>query len=102
MSGPVRAARTGAFVLLGPLYRRRFDAARDPNTLLRAARATIPGSVSQIPEEITGLMRYAAEHQPVRVCEIGTLYGGTTVLLSRIAPSVRLVVGIDLKVVNRR
>jgi predicted O-methyltransferase YrrM len=94
--------RTAAFVLLRPLYRRAFDAAQDPDALLRAARLTIPGSVSQIPAEITGFMDYAAERRPVRVCEIGTLYGGTTVLLSRIAPSVRLLVGIDLRVVNSR
>jgi predicted O-methyltransferase YrrM len=102
MSPPVRAARTAAFVALRPLYRRVFDRAGDPDAVLRAARFTIPGSVSQIPEEITALMAYAAEREPVRVCEIGTLYGGTTVLLSRVAPSVRLMVGIDLRVVNRR
>jgi predicted O-methyltransferase YrrM len=102
MSGPVRAARGAAFALMRPLYRRAFDAADTPEALLRAARLTIPGSVSQIPEEITAFMAYAAEQRPVRVCEIGTLHGGTTMLLSRVSPSVRLMVGIDLRISNRR
>ena len=101
MSAPVRAARGAAFSLMRPAYRRAFATGSREN-LLRAARLTIPGGVSQIGAEITAFMAYAAEHRPIRVCEIGTLYGGTTVLLSRVSPSVRLMVGIDLRIANRR
>jgi predicted O-methyltransferase YrrM len=65
-------------------------------------RRLVPGSLGQIPEEILGFARLAAEREPQRICEIGTLHGGTSLFLCTMAPSIRRYVGIDLSVHNAR
>jgi predicted O-methyltransferase YrrM len=102
VSRPVSAAREALLVGLRPLSRRAIDHARSPNALLRAARLAVPGGSHQIPEEISGFVEYARPREPVRVCEIGTAGGGTTIILSRLAPSVRAMIGIDLEIQNGR
>jgi len=58
------------------------------------------GSI-QIQEEIVAFLDMAASRSPRFVCEIGTEYGGTNLLLLRALPSVTHVIGIDLWVRNK-
>jgi cephalosporin hydroxylase len=69
---------------------------------LRWARRLVPGSHGQRPSEILAFAEFAAARNPHRVCEIGTLMGGTSLFLSGLAPSVRQFVGIDLEIHNAR
>lgn len=56
----------------------------------------------QIRSEVSGFLRFAAADSPRVVCEVGTAEGGSTFLLSHAIPTVKLVLGIDLLVWNRR
>lgn len=58
------------------------------------------GSV-QLVTEIEAALDYVATESPRYVCEIGTDYGGTTLVLSHMLRSVELQIGIDLYVKNR-
>jgi len=101
-SAPVLTARTAAFAALRPVYRRAFDGLGTPAQLRRAVRFAVPGGTHQVAEEIEGFMAYAAARRPRRVCEIGVADGGTTVLLSRMSPTVEVMIGIDLRIAHRR
>lgn len=80
---------------------------RSPADYFRFAKDNIPGpsaygsGSSQIEEEILPMLAFVAESQPRTVVEIGTQSGGTTFLLGALLPTVELVVGIDLFVMNR-
>ncbi len=64
------------------------------------ARRLIPGSLAQLPEEIIGFGELAASRSPATVCEIGTLFGGTSLFLCGLSPSMRVFAGIDIKLRN--
>jgi predicted O-methyltransferase YrrM len=51
--------------------------------------------------EIEAALNYIRSEEPRHVCEIGTLAGGTTLLLSRTLPSVNLIIGVDIYIENR-
>lgn len=101
-SGPVSAVREGLITGVRPLGRRLVSAEGSPASLLRGARLAVPGGSHQIPEEIGGFIEFARPREPVRVCEIGTAAGGTTLLLSHLAPSVRSMIGVDIAIQNGR
>ncbi len=55
----------------------------------------------QLKKEIVDFLCFAAEHAPARICEVGLSVGGTNVMLTHALTSVRLVIGVDLHVLNR-
>jgi len=55
----------------------------------------------QLKKEIVDFLYFAAEYAPVRICEVGLSVGGTNVMLTHALSSVRLVIGVDLRVLNR-
>ena len=74
----------------------------DHATRLRWVRRLVPGSHGQRPNEILAFAEFAAARHPRRVCEIGTLMGGTSLFLAGLTPLVRQFVGIDVKINNAR
>jgi predicted O-methyltransferase YrrM len=95
-SPPALAARRAGGRVIAPAVRGRI-AAGDHDQRVRWVRRLVPGSLGQIPEEIAGFGAFARDRQPVRICEIGTLMGGTSLFLCGLAPSVRTFVGIDIE-----
>ena len=93
--------KTAGVLALSPLLR-RWTTHHDHAVRLAAVRRVLPGSTEQIPEEIVAFAEFAAMHQPRVVCEIGTLNGGTSLLLCGVAPSVQRFIGIDLNPCNGR
>ena len=65
-------------------------------------RRLVPGSLGQVQEEIVGFADLAAQRQPERIAEIGTLYGGTSLFLCGLAPSLRQFTGLDIELHNDR
>ncbi len=63
--------------------------------------ANLGGGAIQLEDEIVAFVAEAQSRAPVRICEIGTQYGGTNLLLFRTIPTVRLVIGVDLWVQNK-
>jgi predicted O-methyltransferase YrrM len=55
----------------------------------------------QLKQEITGFLNFAMTEGPVRICEIGLCLGGTNLMLTRVMPTVQLIVGIDLHIRNK-
>lgn len=58
------------------------------------------GSV-QMQDEICPFLEWVTAKGPHRICEIGTAFGGTNLLLTRAIPGVRQVIGLDLWVRNK-
>jgi cephalosporin hydroxylase len=50
--------------------------------------------------EILGFLSFVREAAPVSACEVGTWKAGTTFLLSRLLPSLSLLIGIDRQLQN--
>jgi predicted O-methyltransferase YrrM len=98
---PVARVRSGAALVASPIAR-RLIARTDHATRLRCVRLLLPGSHGQRPSEILAFAEFAAARNPHRVCEIGTLTGGTSLFLTGLSPSVRQFVGIDVKIHNAR
>ena len=95
-SPPAVVARRAGGLMVAPAVRGRI-ASGDHEQRVRWVRRLVPGSLGQVPEEITRFGAFAADRQPVRICEIGTLMGGTSLFLCGLAPSVRTFVGIDIE-----
>jgi predicted O-methyltransferase YrrM len=99
---PVAAeAVSSALLLSNPLRRRRMrrDAARCDSVqdwLGFGGQYLRPGA-AQVEAEAVDFFEYAAAARPRRVCEIGTLYGGNTLIMSRMLP-VEQLIGVDLRV----
>lgn len=91
----VEAIRVRSFRALLPLYRLMLNRARSPDQLKWAAELAIPGGSNQKRTEFASFMRFVGDQRPVWMCEIGVCDGGTNVLLSRMSPTVKHVVGID-------
>jgi hypothetical protein len=66
-----------------------------------AERHTRAGSC-QIPWEIESAIELIASAHPKAMCEIGTLDGGTSILLSRFLTTLELMICIDLYVKNKK
>lgn len=68
---------------------------------LFAFSALLGKGATQIRSEILPFLEIVRALEPRSVCEIGTSYGGTSFLLSRLLPSRTRLIGIDLFVKNR-
>lgn len=81
--------------------------ARDELRRLPAANAYdfadrhVPGGCHQLPAEIVPFLSRVRDLRPKRICEIGCANGATTLALSHSAPTVELMIGVDLFVRNR-
>ena len=65
------------------------------------AERHVPGGCHQLPSEIVPFLERVRGLQPRRICEIGCANGATTLALSHSAPTVELMIGVDLFVKNR-
>ncbi len=74
---------------------------RDAATAYAFAERHVPGGCHQLPAEIVPFLERVRGLHPHRICEIGCANGATTLALSHSAPTVELVIGIDLFVKNR-
>jgi len=81
--------------------------ARDERRRLPAAGAYdfaerhVPGGCHQLPAEIVPFLARVHDTRPQRICEIGCANGATTLALSHSAPTVELMIGVDLFVRHR-
>jgi cephalosporin hydroxylase len=96
---PVWRARRTLGTAAAPALRGRL-ALSDHAARLQWVRRLVPGSLMQYPEEIVPFAELAAAREPARICEIGTLYGGASLFLCGLAPSVREFIGLDIQPVN--
>ncbi len=55
----------------------------------------------QIKPEFIGLLEFVNTINPVRICEVGTFLGGTSLMFTRFLSSARLYIGVDMHVRNR-
>ena len=101
------AADTGRelrFLLRAPerraFSRRLAAAAGSPARLFAFAEAEL--GLYQREAELLAFLELAAARDPAAACEIGTWRGGTNLLLGELLPSLKLLVGIDRLVQNRR
>jgi predicted O-methyltransferase YrrM len=102
MFNPTRGrVHTGALLVFAPALR-RWIARLDYPRRVRAIRRLLPGDTEQIPNELVRFAQFAATRNPSTICEIGTLNGGTSLVLCGLSPSVRTFVGIDLNPCNDR
>jgi len=65
------------------------------------AERHVPGGCHQIPDEIVPFLERVRGLHPRRICEIGCANGATTLALAHGAPTVELMIGVDLFVKNR-
>jgi len=61
----------------------------------------VPGGCHQLRAEIVPFLERVRDLRPRRICEIGCANGGTTLALSHCAPTVELMIAVDLLVKNR-
>jgi cephalosporin hydroxylase len=71
------------------------------NDYLEYAKQWLGGGSIQIVPEIESAITTMNAIRPRRGCEIGTDFGGTTFLLSRTVPTLKLLIGVDLYIKNR-
>ena len=96
-SRPGRVALAAAWTVASPLARRRFEARRTHRERADLVAEVVPGGAHQRAEEITAFLELVESRRPTRIMEIGVADGGTNVLLTRSAPSVSLVIGVDTR-----
>jgi cephalosporin hydroxylase len=71
-------------------------ASDQPEAIYEFVNANLPGEWIQHRSEIVSFLALLSDTRPQRICEIGTLEGGTTVALGRYAST--LMIGVDLYV----
>jgi len=91
------------FAHAGALRRARAERERLPGgaTAYGFAERHVPGGCHQLAPEIGPLLERVRDLRPQRICEIGCANGATTLALSHSAPTVELMIGVDLFVKNR-
>lgn len=99
----MRIEVTGYSIVRGAAPLLRFAITRaDHYGRAHLAQRLLPGIAVQVPDELVGLGELAAERRPVRICEIGTWFGSTSLFLAGLSPSVKSYVGVDLEPRNYR
>ncbi len=95
------AARQAALLGASPAIR-PWASSPDHAERLARARRLVPGNLLQVSEELVGFAEFASQRHPVRIAEIGTYNGGTSLFLCGLCGSVREFVGVDLTPHNDR
>ena len=96
-----RGCNSGAALAASATLRRTFAGANHEERL-KCVRRLVLGSHGHRSGEILRFADFARVRNLITICEIGTLMGGTSLFRSGLAPSVRMFVGIDLKIHNAR
>ncbi len=80
--------------------RAAFDRCQTSQDFFDFARMYLQGGAMQHPEEIFPAIDYMRTGKPRCICEIGTAYAGTNLLLSHMLETVETIIAVDLYIMN--